>query len=373
MKSRLLIRFDTGIMGASSVLAADCIRCERAAYLARLGDGAGAVAELADVQRRHATQPNARISAWVHFAEALVGHFGNQTPRAHDKMKRAYALSAAVEYKPLRALSAAWLSHFEYRALQAEAMAINAAAALSLAEPDHHAARARACLVIAQSYHDGGRFDLARPWYDDAHRHATTEGDDTTLSAIMWNMTSLRIAALQQSAACGTSHGGAGDHARVSAESTARFDEVLGMSSLSELSPILHAQVFTVLGQTDDALVLYETHLDAALEQGFGGIEGSLRADRAWCRFRAGQLQIAREDADLADRCLLNPGSPSDVAAGRSRLEQVYRALGDTASAKNQEELAELAWQTYRDLQVKLVEELDRAIGRRVRGVNPPE
>ena len=360
MKSRLLSRLESDIRGAPDALSADCLRCERAAYLARLGDGPGAASELGDVQRRHAARPDARISAWVNFAEALAGHYHDQAPQSHDKMKRAYALSAAVGHKPLQALSAAWLSHFDYRDGQPAAMARNAAQALALAEPAHHAARARACLVVAQSYHDGGRFDRARPWYDHAHRHATTEGDDTTLSAIMWNMTSLRVTALQQAEACGISHAGAGDHAGAAAESTARFDEVLGMSSLSELSPILHAQLFTALGRTGEALDLYEAHLDPAMKQGFGGIEGALRADRAWCRLESGQRQAARDDADLAERCLQRPGGWSDRAIGHSRLAQVFRALGDDPAAQRHAELADGTWNGYRTLQTELVDSLDR-------------
>ena len=360
MKSRLLSRLESDIRGAPDALSADCLRCERAAYLARLGDGPGAASELGDVQRRHAARPDARISAWVNFAEALAGHYHDQAPQSHDKMKRAYALSAAIGHKALQALSAAWLSHFDYRDGQPAAMARNAAQALALAEPAHHAARARACLVVAQSYHDGGRFDRARPWYEHAHRHATTEGDDTTLSAIMWNMTSLRVTALQQAEACGTSHAGAGDHAGAAAESTARFDEVLGMSSLSELSPILHAQLFTALGRTGEALDLYEAHLDPAMKQGFGGIEGSLRADRAWCRLESGQRQAARDDADLAERCLQRPGGWSDRAIGHSRLAQVFRALGDDPAAQRHAELADGTWNGYRTLQTELVDSLDR-------------
>ena len=361
MKSRLLNRLDADIRSAADPLTADCFRCERAAYLARLGDGGEAANELSHVQRRHAAQPNARISAWVHFAEALVGFFSHQAPQSHDKMKRAHALSAAVGHKPLQALSAAWLAHFDYGASRPAAMASHAAQALALAEPDHHAARARACLVVAQSYHDGGRFDQARPWYDDAHRHATAEGDDTTLSGIMWNMTSLRVTALQQAEACGPAQANGGDHARASAESTARFDAMLGMNSLSELSPVLHAQLFTALGQTAEALPLYEAHFDAAMAQGFGGIEGSLRADRAWCRLQAGQRQAARDDAERADQHLLQrPGGWSDRAIGHSRLAQVYGALGDDTAAQRQAELAAGAWEGYRALQVELVDALDR-------------
>lgn len=366
MTSRLLSRLESDIRGAPDALTADCLRCERAAYLARLGDGAAAAKALADVQRRHAARPDAAVSGWVHFAQALVDHYGNQAPQSHDRMKRAHALASAAGLRPLEALSAAWLSQFDYRAMRLEPMARYAASALELAAPQHHAARSRASLVVAQAYHDGGLFERARPWYDAAHRHATTDGDDTMLSAIMSNKTSLHIVALQQTEGCGLPQGAAAAHARASVESTARFDAAFGISSLSELSPMLHAQALTLLGETEQALALFERHLDAALAQGMDCIEGNLRADRAWCRLRQGQAAAARADAELAERALLRPCSLSDRAAARDRLRQVFEAFGDAPGAQHQAALATQAWGEYRALQARMVEVMDRALeGRR--------
>jgi len=94
MTSRLLSRLESDIRGAPDALTADCVRCERAAYFARMGDGAAAARELADVQRRHAARPNAAVSGWVHFAQAVVDHYGSQAPQSQDRMKRAHALAS---------------------------------------------------------------------------------------------------------------------------------------------------------------------------------------------------------------------------------------------------------------------------------------
>ena len=365
MKSRLLSRLDAEIAAATQPLAADGLRCERAAYLARLGDFDQATRELAAVRHFHQSRPNAAVSAWLSLADALVSHYRDMGPQARDKMKRAHAMSAAAGLQPLQALSAAWLAHLDYLRMDAPALARHAAEALKLASDDHHAARARANLVVAQSYHEGGRFDLARPWYDRAHRHATAEGDDATLSAMMWNMASLRVAAARQAEACapaGAEDGGraASDHALLSAESTAQFDAMFGVRSLRALQPILRAQVCTLLGQTDAALTLYEEHLAAALGQGMATVEGSLRADRAWCRLRAGLAQGAHEDAAAAEASLAAPGLPGDRAPGHSRLVQVHEALGDFEAARRHAEFAARAWQDHRADQALLVSALDR-------------
>ena len=362
MTSRLLSRLESDIRGAPDALTADCLRCERAAYLARLGDGAAAAKELADVQRRHAARPDAAVSGWVHFAQALVDHFGSQAPQSQERMKRAHALGTAAGVRSLQAFSAAWLGQFDYRAMRPEPMARYAALALELAAPEHHAARSRASLVVAQAYHDGGLFERARPWYDAAHRHATKDGDDTTLSAIMSNKTSLHIVELQQLEGFGMPQGAPAIQARASVESHARFEAAFGISSLSERSPMLHAQAHTLLGDTDQALALFERHLDAALTQGMDCIEGNLRADRAWCRLRDRQLPAARADAELAEQALLRPCSLSDRAAAHDRLRQVFDEFGDEPRAQRHAALAHQAWGEYRALQVRMVDAMDRAL-----------
>lgn len=355
MKSRLLSRLEADIRSAADPLAADCLRCERAAYLARLGEVEEATRELAALRQCYGPNPQPALSAWVHLADGLIGHYTNLAPGARDKLARAHALSAAAGLKPLQALSAAWLAHFEYLRLDVAALARRAGEALSLARPDHHAAQARARLVVAQSYHEGGRYDLARPWYDQARHHATTEGDDATLSAMLWNIASLHVAAARQLEAAGSP---VDAQARLSAESTGHFDAMLGVRSLRALQPILRAQAYTVLGRTDEALALFDAHLAEALDQGMREVEGVLLADRAWCRLRAGHLPGARGDAGAALACLAIPGSHCDRAPGHSRLAQVYVVLGETDAAMRQRELAVQAWAGHAADQSRLIEAL---------------
>ena len=96
MKSRLLIRLEADIGRALTYIAADCLRCERASYLARSGEVQLAAREVAAVQRRHSRDPNAATSAWSSFAEAMVCHGVARDRLAIDKMKRSHALSRAA-------------------------------------------------------------------------------------------------------------------------------------------------------------------------------------------------------------------------------------------------------------------------------------
>lgn len=361
MKSRLLSRLDTDIRGATHELAADSLRCERAAYLARLGHFDEARGEIGALRQRYGAQPSTVISAWLHLAEALFEHYTDLGPHARDKLSRAYALSAAAGIKPLQALSAAWLAHLDYLMMDANAMVRRASEALTLARPDHHAALARVTLVIAQAYHEAGRYDRAQPWYQQARRHASADGDDATLSAMMWNMASLRVATWRQLAARGTPAAESEMHILLGAESTAHFDAMVGVRSLSALQPILRAQVCALLGKTSEALALFDAHLDAALRQGMQPVAGVLLADRAWCRVQAGAASAARNDANSSAAALDQPGSACDRAPGHTRLVQVFDALGEAAAAKRQRSLAAAAWADLETDQAHLIATLDAA------------
>jgi len=147
---------------------------------------AQADADMATLRGRYEGKPRAAISAWLHLAEGLRSHYTDLGHAARDKIQRAHALSAAagldVDSVPLRGMArASGLSaHGQPRRLHG-----TQARRLQLAAPEDHAAQSRANLVVAQALDEAGRFDLARPWYDQAHHHATTEGDDATLSAMM--------------------------------------------------------------------------------------------------------------------------------------------------------------------------------------------
>jgi tetratricopeptide (TPR) repeat protein len=360
MKSRLLIRLETEIKEAPHAVAADCLRCERAAYKARIGEVTAAADELAAVQRRHAHHPNATISGWSNFAEALVAHHGDRETIAVDRMKRSYAVSKAVGLQALQALSAAWLAQFCYLRMDVDGASAFVSESMRLAARDHHAARARANLVIAQAYDEGGRTDLARSWYASARHHAANHGDDATLGTLMWTMGLLRVAALRQAAACGPVEASVGEHALLAAESTAHFDKMLGLSGRQHLHAITRAQVYTFLGRTDEALALYEEHIADALRCGMAADEGALLADRAWCRSKAGREAGARQDAAAAEGCLEACRSPVNRLSGHSRLMQFYDAIGKGSRARRHQSRAEAAGERCREHQSNLLRAMDR-------------
>ena len=353
--SRLLARLDAEIASAVTQVAADCKQAERAGYLARMGRIDDAKAVVAALHQRYDQRPHIEVSVWTHLVEGLIGHFSDMDPGARQKIQRAHALSTAAGLKPLRALSAAWLATMEYARLDVDAMCAQLAIALTFADLQHHAARARVALVIAQAMHLARRADLARIWYQRSRHHTLPDGDDATTSALMHGSAWLHMALLRQSALAGVASVHGSEYALVGAESNKRFDDISGISSLPELEPILRAQIHSLQQNFGLASHLYEAHLAAMQFRGALRLQSNLLADRAWCRLQIGMLAGAEEDAYGAIRGLIDETQIDERAATHSRLAQVFNGLGKSTEACQQAELAQSSWAAFANLQAHIV------------------
>jgi hypothetical protein len=355
MPSRLLGTLDARIAKSRDPLLNTCARAERAALFARQGRLDDARAELAAIHARYDGRPSAAVSAWTSLAEGLVAFHGDLGSSARDKLLRSHALASAAGERRVRALSAAWLAHMNYLEDDFEPMVRHLGVALTEAPPDSGSALARACLVTAQSYHWADRVDLAQPWYARARRHATDEGDETLLSALMHNMAWLRATQARRLAVSGTI-----DHEQLrqvllGADSTGHFDQRIGTASLLSLVPILRAHVLTLLDRHAEALELFDAHWATALAEGLATLRSSMLAETAWCRARLGDLAGARRDALEARSRLDACVQPGDRAATHGRLAQVSDALGEPAAATHHRRLADTDWQAHAERQRRLL------------------
>jgi len=358
--SRLLVRLEAEIGAARSSVEADSKRAERAAYLSRLGRGTEARSCLDAIRARYELHPNAEISSWLHLVEGLVAHFSDMSPDARGKILRAHALSSAANSPRIHALSAAWLAHMDYLQVNVVSMALHALEALRCSSEQDHATRSRVGLVVAQAYHLADRLDLALPWYGSARNHASAEGDDATLSALIHNMAWLRVHRLRATdcelAAVPTHED---QHALLGVESTTNFDLLIGSTSLNALVPMLRAQVLTVRKQYAEALILFETEMTSALRSGMTRLHADLLADQAWCRLKLGQHEPALQDALTAEASIDQKGQFDDRAMAHGRLSQAFSMLGLPADARRNRHLAEQAWAGHALLQAKIVRLLE--------------
>jgi len=354
--SRMEKRLDEQIARAATPHAANCLRADLAAHLARLGRFDEARQLLEPLRRGNEKKPKAELSIRLHFAEGLLAYFSSGGIISADGVQRAHALSVATGLKHLQALCAAWLANWAYARDDTTVLCRYVVESLQLAAPDDHASRARANLVVAQVLHLAGRLDLAKPWYLRAKEHATAGFDDATIGALLHNMSWHRMLVLRQAALTNADEADAGRHAMMNAESTEHFDQITGNDRWPALKPILRAQILSLQGEPGQALALYEAHLsDQDIPARW---QANLVADKARCHAVLGQVDQARQCVELALANLANEIQTDDRAATHSLLAQVFAHTGQAAEAARHRALAEGLWAQVNALLCDAVERL---------------
>ena len=366
VKSRLLLRLDASLAASRDALEAACLGAERAALLARMGCAEEAAAALAQLRSRGTATHSPALGVWMCLADGMV-ELGRHPPAARDRIQRAYALASAARVRPLIALSAAWLAHTDGVCEEFAGMARHAAEALQEAQPDDHAARARASLVVAQGYHWGARLERAQPWYRRAHEHATAEGDDTTLGALLkhraWiagrqaRMASIFGAELLPADAMALRQ------AQMSLESSEHFDAHAGHTASRALALVMRAQLLAAQERFEEALGPLRRHLDAPPDGAPAVPPAVLQADIAWCELHLGRRDEAIASARAAEAGLPSDGaSAEDRAAAHGRLRQVFAALQCEADAAVHAACAQAQRAGLGEAQARVVQLLDAAV-----------
>lgn len=344
IKSRLLKQLEKSIATAVSPMAAAGARAKRAMLLARHGALSEAREALTALHQLSFQHPHPEIGAWLHLAEGLMSYYnGLAVQSAQERIQRALAIAGDTPaLLELRVLATAWLAQLAFIRHDPADLMVQAGRCLADAQPDHHVAHARVSMALGLAWHYAGDGETAQRWYLNARRHAAAEGDDATLSALMFNMAGMRAAHLRRESLAGLQP--RGPELLLSVDSVRHYDQAVGASIMNDLTPVLRAQVLTVQGAFDEARQLYEQHLPQAMSLGLERLGSSLLSDLAWCRANCGQHEHALRQAREAEIELDPDCELDDRAITHSRLAQTFRLLGETADAERQQALADTAW-----------------------------
>jgi tetratricopeptide (TPR) repeat protein len=362
MASRLLAQLAARIAAARDPVEAACLRAQRGIYLARQGKHVEAQAIVDAIRGEFGSRPNAEVTAWISLVEALIHFYSQPGPKALDRLRRAHALSRAMNHPLLVPLCAAWLAHIEFNASRMEPMLQYAVEALRLAPPDHHAALARVSLVIADAFHYAGRFDLAKPWYAAVREHALAEGDDAMISAMLHNVAAFRASKTRLTDSFGAVDMVEATQAMMEAESTKNFDIGIGTASLSWFIPLLRAQLLTVEGRYEEAIDLFSHNLALAESQGVARLLVSFLADSAWCKFKLGLSEAALTDAYACIGVANEECDPDDLAASLARIATIMESHGMLEDAARLRERSRQSLEAHARAQAALLAMLLRAL-----------
>jgi len=368
MASRLLTRLAARIAAARDPVEAACLRAQRGIYLARQGKHDEAEAIVKAIREEFGTRPNAEVTAWISLVEAVSHFYSQPGPKALDRLRRAEALSRAMNHPVLVPLCAAWLAHIEFNGNRMEAMLQHAVEALRLAQPAHHAALARVSLVIADAFHYAGRFDLAKPWYAAVREHALAEGDDSMISAMLHNVAAFRANEVRLADAFGAPIPTEGRWALLETESTENYDIGIGTLSMALLIPLMKAQLLASAGRFSEALEIFNSVLERESPENLERRKACFYADRAWCRLQMNHVDLALADVQTACERASFPADSDDVASMHARVGAVLEQVGQRERSLEHRRQASEFRRRHLDVQAELLGRLEQALADRRNG-----
>lgn len=356
--SRYIARLNGLISTARDELTADCCRAEMACYLVRQGHIDEAITSMSEFRSRHFARPHALTSIWLNIFEGMIHLYGaGGTQNARDRFRRANAVAIASRANELVAISAAWLAHLAYLAVDLKQMVDLLRLVENTTSEDNHLALSRACLVRAQALHVAARYDLAMPWYEKSRTHALACEDDSAMSALMYNRASITVGHYKQLKLAGYGDQMLGRYSKATVDSVMNYDRLIGNIGLGAYVPLLQGQIASLDGRIDIALDIYDREIEGAVKnQGQSRVESYLLADRAYCNASLNRLERARLDVETAAQAIDEFTQIDDRAATYSRISQVYSILGKMDISSCYSELARVSWIEFVQLQQRFVE-----------------
>ena len=330
--------------------------CRAASHFARHGRSKDALTSIAVVRAQFGKELHPEVASWLMLAEGVLHFFQWQTYEAYDRIRRAYGLAIALRTTSAIPSCAAWMAHIEFNEGAYDKMIAHLQESLSLAPNDDHQARARACLVLADSYHLSGEYQLARPWYEKVRQHAAAEGDEATLSAMLYNVAAFRAANVRLADTFGLEKPGSEAHrAAMESSSSLIYDHAIGTAGLGFLTPILRGLVLTIGQKYTDAIEALATIDEAKLPK---RTVAPILADRAWCISNIGNFDTAWNLAKQAIDALESSSDADDVAYVESRVAQVAEKIGRLDEAKNHRVRSQSFLTIHQDFQRNLLSKL---------------
>lgn len=172
------------------------IVARQAAYHARIGEFEEARALIAKVRLRFGDGRSGRVTALVMVAEGLLAHYEELSSHSRDRLMRAQLLGDVMRDQQIIALASAWRAHVEYESSSFDIAAHALRKAISAADKDDHAARARCCMVLYNALVFVGERDSAQEYFLIGRSHAISDGDQASIDALLHNKATYGVAHL---------------------------------------------------------------------------------------------------------------------------------------------------------------------------------
>lgn len=355
MQSRLLSDLDQKISTSEDAVSWSRAVCRKASHFARQGQSQLALEQIGKVRAFYGTQLEPEAACWLMLAEGILHFFQLRSDEAYDRLRRAYGVSNALQVANARPTCAAWMAHIEFNESRFDSMCLFLKEALKLAAANDHQAQARAALVFADAIHFAGSFAKAKPWYQRARLHATEEGDEATLSALLHNVAAFRAVNIRIADAFGEALPSEAKQASLEAASALNYDRAIGTESFDALVPLLQAQLMIVDHKFDEADAILGAVDPHSVPERLAPL---VTVDRASCASAKGNHSLGRLLADEAIAQSARVSEPDDRAYLFARYSTIAKQSGFAAGTS--EALARVNLGKHRQLQADLMCMLDQ-------------
>jgi hypothetical protein len=290
------------------------------------------------------------------LAEGVLHFFQVQTRESYDRIRRAYGLAVALNTESALPSCAAWMAHFEFNECMYDKMAIHLSEALTRAKPDDHQARARASLVMADAFHLAGRYDLARPWYEETRQRAAAEGDEATLSAMLYNVAAFRAANVRLADTFGLDTTKEAQRAKMETASSVNYDFAIETQGLDFLTKMLQGLILTIQKEYKSAFDIFNNIDKTKIPK---RMLGPIHADLAWCCTNLGDLDNGWRLGLIASESLPDISEADDHAYVASRISEIATLCNREEDASTFREIATVSLETHRAFQINLLTQLN--------------
>lgn len=347
MESRYLSNLNAAISCSHDSNEINCLRAERASYLARRGNSAAAEAELSALRVDGSNVRSATISSWINFAEGMRFHCNGMDREASDKWQRSRAIADSVGLEYISSLVSSWFLFLDYTCADISSMKDSLQRCLIDSTQLNNQAKSRLALTIAQCFHVFGDIQSAKRWYTLSRLKALAYGDDVMLSALIHNMAWIRVSNARNEVLRGFSMSDSRDLIYLGAETTVAYEGLVGISSFGVMTPLLQAQVQILNEQYSFAEDLITRNIDNIENSGIGRVRASLLADRAYCRALVGSGDSALMDVKAALSLACDDIQIDDLAALHSRVALTYMAIDMEEQAQLHRVYANEKWTKF--------------------------
>jgi tetratricopeptide (TPR) repeat protein len=355
MESRLLNTLNFQVENTTDPIIWARTVCKAATHFARHGMAAEALTGICNVRNHYGANIDPEVASWLMLAEGVLHYFKANIDDAHDRFRRAYGLAIALETHSVLPVCAAWIAVVEFHNGEYIRMSAHIEEALETAKFDDHAAHARAALVLASAYHLAGSYSLARPWYEKARLRSADDGDNASLSAMLYNVASIRAANVRLDDTFGVDSTEEIHRAGLETASSRHYDHAINSHGLDFLPLLLRGLTKTLSKRYAEALEIF-----ASIDQSkiLKKMLALLFVDMAWCFANIGKLEEANTHLELTLSNLSLLTDEDDCAYTNSRISRILPLLGRAGESEPYENAANIALSRHREFQEKLLGQL---------------